>query len=143
MAEEAVVDASAILTLRTAANIWQCDHQGHMNTRHIEGLFDDATANFVANRFGAPNELAGSNIGWADRKHTFEFFKEIRSGDPLDVFTHIVREGARSLTLAHRMMRSLDSATVATAEIVTVCFDLRERRARQLPAKGSTIQPGK
>ena len=109
---------------------------------HVTQLGESKKGIFIR---GFASMSIDNNEPWSGEAEirVFEFFKEIRSGDPLDVFTHIVREGARSLTIAHRMTRPLDSATVATAEIVTVCFDLRERRARQLPAKGNTVQPGK
>jgi acyl-CoA thioester hydrolase len=122
-----------VSTLKTCANVWHCDQQGHMNTRHIEGLFDDATAYFFARRFGAQHLLAAAGIGWADRKHGFEFLHEILAGEAIDVATRVERVGTTSVTVAHRMTRAADGGVLAAAEIVTVCFDLTTRRSRPLP----------
>lgn len=128
-------------TLKTAANTWQCDQMGHMNTRHIEALFDDASAYFFARICGGLSDLLAQGVGFADRKHSFEFLREIRAGDGIDVQTRVLRVGRSSCTLEHQMTNCATGELLASAESVTVCFDLAARAARPLPDAVRALAP--
>lgn len=120
-------------TLKSVVNVWQCDQMGHMNTRHIEALFDDATAYLVDALCGGLRAMTESGVGWADRRHVFEFRHEMLAGDAIDVRSRVDKIGRTSLTIIHEMCRAADGIVLAEAEIVCVCFDLAERRARIVP----------
>lgn len=120
-------------TLKSVVNVWQCDQMGHMNTRHIEGLFDDASAYLIDALCGGLRTLTESGVGWADRRHVFEFKREILAGDAIDVRSRVSKVGRTSLTIVHEMYRAGDCTVLAEAEVVCVCFDLTERRARPVP----------
>jgi acyl-CoA thioester hydrolase len=122
-----------LLTLKAVAGPWHCDAMGHMNTRFIEGLFDDATFSLLDALGGGPRALAGRAIGWADRKHSFDFLAEILDGDVLEIRSRIDRVGATSLTTRHEMSSARTNSVVAEATIVTVCFDLQARCSTPLP----------
>lgn len=113
--------------------VQHCDTQGHMNTRFIEGFFDDATGMAFGLLGADPQTLARQNIGWADRKHSFEFLHEILAPDLILVLSRPLRVGRTSITFTHRMVHAIRNTDLASSEIVTVCFDLEVRTSRPLP----------
>lgn len=125
-------DATSITTVRCLVNAWQCDVMGHMNTRHIEALFDEATG-WLISRASGGRSSQDEGLGWADRKHVFEFLREIRAGDPVEVRSQVCRIGSSSITTRHELIDSTAGAALATAEIVTVCFDMQARASRPVP----------
>jgi acyl-CoA thioester hydrolase len=136
-----MIDQAWPLTLKAVAGSWQCDSMGHMNTRFIEGLFDDATFSLLESLGGGRAAMAGQSVGWADRKHSFDFLAEIRDGYVLEIRTRVERVGTTSLTSTHRMTSA--GLIVAQATIVTVCFDLAARASMPLPteiAKAARLQ---
>lgn len=121
-----------IVTGRCLINAWQCDIMGHMNTRHIEALFDDAVGWMITSACSA--DASGEHrIGWADRKHVFEFFSEVLAGDAVEIRSSVARLGTSSVTSQHQLVHSVTGKLLATAEIVSVCFDLQQRRSRPIP----------
>ena len=113
---------------RTYVQNWQCDAMGHLNSRNIAGMFDDANAALLS--LAAPRE---PGLGWADRKQTIEYLREISEGSVIAVRSAIAKRGRTSLVTTHEMVDAAADNMVATAEIVTICLDLQTRSARPLP----------
>jgi acyl-CoA thioester hydrolase len=119
-------------TARRLMNAWQCDIMGHMNTRHIEALFDEAAGWLITRASGGRSDH-DEGIGWADRRHLFEFLGEILASDAVEVRSTVDRLGTSSVTTRHELIDSVDQRVLATAEVVTVCFDLEARASRPIP----------
>ncbi|TBW40267.1 acyl-CoA thioesterase [Siculibacillus lacustris] len=110
---------------------WMCDAMGHVNTRHIVGLFDDASYRLLIDLAG-PTPPA--DLGWADVRCQIDYRDEIRAGTAVDVISTITAIGTKSLTYAHVMVDALTQGVKAEATVVSVRFDLAARKAVPLEA---------
>jgi len=114
---------------------WHCDGMGHVNARHIASVFDDATAVYFAAYLGHdPQTSEKTGLGWADRSLHIDYLAEVKAGDVIAVESRIARLGAKSITLQHRMINVATDQLLGSAEVVTVCFDLKARTSREIPA---------
>jgi acyl-CoA thioester hydrolase len=119
-------------TLVAIAHPWQCDVMGHMNTRHIIAVFDDAGF-AIFERLGFPTTATGKvQHGWADVRLEVDLRHEIMAGTVLRIRSSIIRLGRTSFTHAHDLVSGGDTRH-ATAVVTTVRFDLVARRAIPLP----------
>lgn len=123
------------VSVQTQVASWHCDAMGHLNARHIASIFDDATAvYFTANLGYDPRSANETGVGWADRSLHIDYLAEARAGDVIKVETRVARLGSKSITLQHRLVNLASGEQVGAAEVVTVCFDLRSRTSREVPA---------
>ena len=120
-------------TFRGVVHPWQCDAMGHMNVRHYVGMFDDAGFQLLGMVAGSSDALFRGGRGWADVRHAFEYRHEARAGALVTIRSGIGRVGRTSVVMRHEMSDTLAGTPLATAEIVTVLFDLAARRALPLP----------
>jgi acyl-CoA thioester hydrolase len=120
-------------TFRGVVHPWHCDTMGHMNVRHYVGMFDDAGFQLLGEIAGSSDELFRQGRGWADVRHAFEYRHEARAGALVVIRSGIGRVGRTSVVMRHDMSDALTGTLLATAEIVTVLFDLGARRALALP----------
>jgi acyl-CoA thioester hydrolase len=109
-----------------------CDRQGHMNTRHYSGIFDDASWLLLA-KLGYAGPESHEDVGWADARQIVEFKREAPEGAVLRVDSHVPKLGTSSIAIRHRLIDLKDDALVATFESATVCFDLATRKSRPIP----------
>ena len=114
---------------------WSCDAQGHLNTRHYVGIFDDANHVLLA-RVAA--QEAAPDLGWVDVRNELDFLAEIRAGSIVDVFAAIRRIGTKSLTIATELRRPNSADTCARMLAIIARFDLTARRA--VPLSPSLIE---
>ncbi len=105
---------------------WSCDAQGHLNTRHYVGIFDDANHVLLA-RIGGQD--ADPGLGWADVRNEVDFLAEVKAGTTVDVFAAIRRIGTKSLTIALEMRRAHSEDACARMLAIIARFDLTTRRA--------------
>jgi acyl-CoA thioester hydrolase len=105
---------------------WNCDVQGHLNTRHYVGIFDDANQILLA-RIAGKNTLPDQ--GWADVRNELDFLAEITAGTAVDVFAAIRRIGTKSLTIAAELRRANSDDSCARMLAIITRFDLTARRA--------------
>ncbi len=122
-------------SLKAQSHAWHCDAMGHMNSRHIMAMLDDATAVFFGTKISDPRAHKEAGLGWADRKHSIEFVGEINAGDLLEVRSRISRFGKTSLTVEHQLLNAVTGDVLALSEVVTVCIDLAARRSMTLPSQ--------
>lgn len=108
------------------AHPWNCDAQGHLNTRHYVGIFDDANQILLARITGHDTVPA---LGWADVRNELDFDAEITAGTVVDVFAAIRRIGTKSLTIASELRRANSDDACARMVAVITRFDLTARRA--------------
>lgn len=117
-----------IETYRGVAYPWHCDSMGHMNTQHYCGMFDTATFHFLGSLAGF-RKMKAQGIGWADRKQTLTYDKEVLAGDLLIIRSATARIGRTSISFIHTMTDAESGEPRATSENVTVLFDLVNRAA--------------
>lgn len=112
----------------TVIHPWNCDAQGHLNTRHYVGIFDDANHVLLA-RLTAAEPIASASLGWADVRNEVDYMAELKAMDVVEVFTAVRRIGAKSLTIVAEM-RSMNSQKSASRMVAVVArFSLVSRRA--------------
>lgn len=106
---------------------WNCDAQGHLNTRHYVGIFDDANQVVLARIADMPQDDAPA-LGWADVRNEVDFLAEIRAGTIVDIYAAIRRIGTKSLTIAAEIRRTDSDGVCARMLSVITRFDLTTRR---------------
>jgi acyl-CoA thioester hydrolase len=116
---------------------WICDIQGHLNTRHFVGIFDDAHQ-VLLSLIAHETEEAVPGLGWADVRNEVEYLAEIKAGAVVDVFTGLRRIGTKSLTIATEIRRTRSPAACARMLAIVTRFDLTARRA--VPLSSSLIE---
>ncbi|UOQ56444.1 acyl-CoA thioesterase [Leucobacter allii] len=118
-----------IVSFHGIAHPWLCDANGHLNTRHYVGAFDDAAQHFLAEIGGKP----GEGFGWADVSQRITYLREVSLGALFTVDCDVQRVGRSSIDYLQRLTTLGDEEPAAIVEAVTVRFDLRRRRASPLP----------
>ena len=121
-------------TMRGYAHPWLCDVMGHMNSRHIFALFDDATFQFLALLGATFAQQQRSGQGWADVHLEIDLSREIPAGTALIVRSSVAKLGTKSFTCHHEMTTANSDLVHARMTAVVACFDLKARRATVLPA---------
>jgi acyl-CoA thioester hydrolase len=106
---------------------WNCDAQGHLNSRHYVGIFDDANQVLLAQIVGRSREAA-ADLGWADVRNEIDFLAEVTAGAVVDVFAAIRRIGTKSLTIALELRRADSEDVCARMLAIITRFDLAGRR---------------
>lgn len=119
-------------TLTAVAHPWHCDVMGHMNTRHIMGLFDDACFSLL-DRLGCDfAQQPPATHGWADVKLDVSLEREIPAGTVLQVTSGIRRLGRTSFVHVHELASKGGAVRHATLEATSVRFDLAARKSAPL-----------
>ncbi len=123
---------------------WKCDHFGHLNVRFYAEAFDDASFH-IWSAIGVPigeiEEQDGLIGVVASMK--IDFLAEMRVGQLWIVDSAILRVGTKSFTYRERMRDTHSGRVHATADLVEVFFDKRERRAAPMPERVRTLLEAK
>lgn len=117
-----------IETYRNTIYPWQCDNMGHMNTQFYCAIFDSASFHMLG-RLASFSEIQARNCGWADVKLTMEYKHETRAGALVHVKSHLTRVGSKAIEYHHELYNTETGALHATADVVTVLFDMGARKA--------------
>ena len=121
-----------LVVSRSIVHPWLCDSQGHLNTRHHAGIFDEAS--WLVLGMIAPKGIANEGgFGWVDARHVTEFKREAVVGTMMKVESSLARVGRSSVTIRHRLLDMETSDVFAEFEGVSVAFDLVERSSMPLP----------
>ena len=128
------------LTFRGVVHPWMCDAMGHLNVRHYTGLFDDCCWHVLT--FLLPSEDSGT--GWVAATMSIEFMREVAPRTMLVLNPSIVRIGSKSVSTLIAMRDASNGTQYATANFVSVLFDLKTRTSLALPedvrARASKLQ---
>ena len=112
---------------------WDCDAMGHLNSKNYYGMFDQAGWHVFLAIGYQPQIAARDGIGLADVSQQMTFKRELTAGRLVYVRSYIDRVGTKSVTMRHEMhdaeTRECTSVLVCTAAF----FDLRSRRAMEIP----------
>lgn len=112
---------------------WLCDAMGHLSTRHILGMFDDAAYQLFVTLGHDPAEAARAGVGWADVRHEIDYRSEVQAGAVLRIDGRLTALGRSSVTADYHLIDRADERLCATLAARTVSFDLAARRSRPLP----------
>lgn len=116
------------LSFRGVVHPWMCDAMGHMNVRHYTGLFDDCCWHVLT--FLMHSE---ESVGWVAATMTIEFLHEVTPRTTLVLYPTIVRIGSKSVSTQIDMRDASTDIHYATANFVSVLFDLKARTSLILP----------
>ena len=120
-------------TYRGVVYPWHCDIMGHMNVKNYVGMFDEGSFHLLhAAEFVWETEDERTT-GFADVKHEIHYKAEQRAGSLIVIEGAVRRVGNSSAVLYQQMKNAETGAIAATWEATTVYFDLRARKARQIP----------
>ncbi len=122
-----------IETFRGMVYPWQCDHQGHLNTKEYVGMFDAAFWHHLSAMGFTRAYLDEHERGFADVKDTIEYKAEVPVGARVTIESALLRIGNSSITALHTMRDSETGEVAATSEKITVYFDLEARASTPLP----------
>ncbi len=122
-----------IETYRGVVYPWQCDHQGHMNTKEYVGCFDAAFWHHLTAMGFTRAYLDGKNCGFADVKDTLEYKAEVPVSARIIVESGLIRVGKSSIIARHIMSDVETGEVSATSEKITVYFDLEARASAPIP----------
>ena len=125
--------AQRLVMTRGVAYPWFCDGMGHVATRFYTGWFDDASYHLMAHVGGDMATLGELQLGWADVQSLVNYHQEMRADDLFLVESGFTRLGNKSVTALHEIKRT-DGTLLASQEVTTVQFDLRQRKAAPVHA---------
>ena len=121
-----------LVTARQIAHPWLCDVNGHLNTRHYQGFFDDACQHLLA-AAGFHGATENDGTGIVDARCVMEYLAEVAPGALVVIHSGFVKLGTKSVTSRHEM-RSFDGQRLyATSEHVSLFFDLKRRASMPIP----------
>lgn len=117
-------------TGRQIAHPWLCDANGHLNTRHIQGFYDDATQHLLA--MCGFTGAGTARLSIADVRCAMTYAAEIAPGTPVVIRSGFAKLGGKSFTTVHALC-GIDGTRHGACETTTVFFDLDARRAAPIP----------
>ncbi len=132
--------ATEVETYRGAVYPWHCDTMGHMNTQFYTAIFDSASFHMLS-RLVPYSQMQARKHGWADVKMTVVYEHETPAGALVHVRSTLTRLGSKAIEYRHSLLNSESGVLHATADIVTVLFDLTARKA--LPIDDAIRAKGK
>jgi acyl-CoA thioester hydrolase len=110
------------------------DHNGHMNLAYYVVVFDLA-GDMLHDRLELDRpfrERTGYST-FAAETHT-RYEREVKLGDRLCVFSHLLGADAKRLYVFHEMFHADDGFRAATQEVMSLHVSLATRRVTALPA---------
>jgi acyl-CoA thioester hydrolase len=120
-------------TLRFMVQAWECDHLGHVNVRSYMGWLADAAFALVAPLGMGAREAAGNGVSMAAVHAELDFMGELNGGDIVVARSRIEELGERKIVFRHRFQRLEDGHAILAGKLMTVCMDLKTRRAVPWP----------
>lgn len=128
-----MTESATIITFAGVVHPWMCDAMGHLNVRHYVAMFDDASFQLLGRIGGLA--MDAKRYGWADVRMEIDYLRETPVGTTVSVHSHVEAIGTSSLTYGHILSGTLDNLPRARMRVVSVHFDLVERRKAKLAAE--------
>ncbi|MBW2493986.1 MAG: acyl-CoA thioesterase [Deltaproteobacteria bacterium] len=123
-----------IETFRGVVYPWHCDHQGHMNTMHYVGMFDQAFWHHMSALGFTRDYMDRNRCGFVDVRDTIEYRAEQGVGSLIVIESGLLKIGNTSMTAIHRMGNIETGELAATSEKISVYFDLEARSKTPFPS---------
>lgn len=109
------------------------DAMGHMNVQYYSRLFDAATwTTFALGGIDAAY-IIEKQCGMAALEQHIRYFKEIREGTIVQIWSRMKLVTPKMLRLRHQMVEAKEDTLLAELEQKAVHFDLAGRKARPFP----------
>lgn len=106
------------------------DAMGHMNVQYYSRLFDSATwALFSLGGINAAYILEWQR-GMAALEQHIRYFKEIREGTSIQIWSQVQLLGAKMLRLRHQMVEAKEDIVLAELDQKAIHLDLAGRKSR-------------
>lgn len=115
---------------RGAANAWECDHLGHLNTRFYLARVELALATLLS-------ELGLSGDSVTVQAQHMRFHKEVRAGTPIHALGQVIRWGTSDAELLVQLIHSVEGAVAATFRL-----DLASASPAAWPTSASSAARG-
>ena len=115
------------------AHQWQCDHFGHLNSRHYAAAFDDALFIFWGRLGMVPPALGQPGVMPVTAELKISYRSEAGTGTVARLTGRPLRVGTKSATLAFEMAEEGRGRLLASCEAVEVFFDMQARESRPIP----------
>jgi acyl-CoA thioester hydrolase len=125
--------SSYIETFRGVVYPWHCDHQGHMNTMHYVGMFDQAFWHHMSALGFTRDYMDRKHGGFVDVRDTIEYKSEDCVCSLVVFDSWIIKIGYTSLKAFLRMRFIETEELAATSEKISVYFDLEARSKAPFP----------
>ena len=113
--------------------VWDCDHQGHMNTVQYYAKFDQAGWHMIRRSGVSRERLDAQGLGFVDVRVEIDFVSEMLVNDPVMIESGVEKLGRTSMTFLSRMRNATTGDLTARARCTTICFDLAGRVKKPIP----------
>ena len=124
---------NAIISLKSAVNTWDLDHEEMGSSQFKIGCISDAATHlftYCGADFNWRNEY---NIGSAALDYSVRYFKDAPLGMAITTHTNFTKIGNKSLKFIHHMVDESTGDVIMDIEIVAVLFDLKQRKSVVVP----------
>ncbi len=122
-----------LLSLQYCIGSDYIDPMGHMNVQFYSRLFDAATWAFFTLLGIDSAYIEEHHEGMAALEQRIQYFKEVRSGTIVQVWTQVRVTGMKTCQLTHKMRDAIDDHQIAQLVQHVVYFDLLVRKSRPIP----------
>lgn len=122
-----------ILTYKGVIYPWHCDFNNHMNVQFYTGRFDEATWHFFSQVGITKDSLQQSNKALVAAEQHFMYYKEVFSGDLIEIHSTLDELKSKAITFTHKMIHSESKEKLAEAKMVGVCIDKTNRKPVEFP----------
>lgn len=125
--------AGFIRTGATAINQWECDHFGHLNTMFYVRRQTEAAPNFW-HLIGLPRaKMEKYDTSFVVGEMRINYLAELTAGDIVASWSGLHEYTDKSILMEHRLFNAETETLSSSALVRAVCFDLKTRRATQIP----------
>ena len=120
-------------TNRSAVAPWECDSNGHMNTRFFMARVSDAQGHMWAHAGLGRHEQAARGLATATVETRLAYRRELMAGQTIVVRTSIEADSARTLRYRHWLFNGETGEPAFEAVGCGLLFDKSTRKAVTLP----------
>jgi len=127
--------ADWVETFKGAILVSEYDPEAHMNSQTYVSRFDQATWFLLATVGVTPTTMKKSKQRVAIVRQGFQYLRELRGGDLVEVKSGFIAVGKKYVRFVHRMFDAETGDMVATSDCTAVLANLATEKSIQLPAK--------
>jgi acyl-CoA thioester hydrolase len=137
MSVQPLPDTAPIEVWRGCANAWECDHVGHLNTRHYVARVEQALAG-LARRLGLAtvNDLTGTHQLQVKSQH-MRFMREARAGAALHATARVLDWRESEADVLFILHHSNSDQIAATFRLSIAYVERASGRSEQWPAQAT------
>jgi acyl-CoA thioester hydrolase len=127
--------ADWVETFRGAVMASEYDPEAHMNSQIYVGRFDQATWFLLSTIGVTPTAMKNQKRRVAVVRQAFQYLRELKGGDLVEVKSGFVAVGQKYLRFIHRMFDTETGAMIATSDCTAVLASLETHKSVKLPAE--------